>query len=176
MSDQQTAPQPPSTLEMPPEPAGTPTPATTPSLAPAAPGPDIVGNFKKLPLAEKIVCGMALLVEIGWVITWSQTGGWEYSGLSHWFPLLSFVGALAVVALVALKVLAIRLLPPNLEKHAIPVASLLPVLGFVIQTVSTVSVFLTVVGSLAMAYVSATTYWRKHMPKLSDDATKPSAT
>ncbi len=155
--------------ETPPTPAAPQEPAATPAPAPAAPGPDIAGNIKRLPLAEKLVVCIALLVELGWVITWSQSGGWEYQGLSQWFPMLSFFGALAVVALVVLKVLGIKFLPPNVEKLAIPVASLLPVLGFVIQSVISVSIFLTMVGSLAMAYVSATTYWRKHMPVLSED-------
>lgn len=156
------------------DPGNPPTPATpqesgtAPAPVPAAPGPDIAGNIKRLPLAEKLVVGIALLVELGWVITWSQTGGWEYQGLSQWFPLLSFFGALVVVVLVVLKVLGVKFLPSSMEKHAVPVASLLPVLGFVIQSVISVSVFLTVVGSLAMAYVSATAYWRKHMPVISE--------
>lgn len=150
-------------------------PSDPAAVPPAPAGPDIVGNFKKLRLSEKIVVSLALLVEVGWIITWSSFGGWQYSGLSQWFPMFSFFGALVVVALVVLKVLAIKALPPNLEKHAIPVATLLPVLGFLIQSVSSISGFLTMVGSLAMAYVSATTYWRKHIPDLSAALTEEGA-
>ncbi|HNS00186.1 MAG TPA: hypothetical protein PKX48_10635 [Planctomycetota bacterium] len=151
-------------------PAAPPDQATAPTPAPAAPGPDVAGNIKKLPLVEKIVFVLAVLVLIGWVIMWSRSGGWAFRGLSHWFPLLSFFGALAVLVLIVLKVLAVKFLPPHLERHAIPVASLLPVLGFVVENVVDVSNCLTVVGSLAMAYVSAMTYWRKHLPQIGEEA------
>ncbi len=171
MSEQQPTPGTSPTPATPPPPAATPTPATPPP----APGPDVWGNLKKLPLSEKFVFVLALLVELGWIIAWCQTNGWAEHGLQHWFPLLSFFGALAIVVMVVLKLLAIRFLPGNMEKYAVPIASLVPVLGLLVEYVSAVDSFLTHVGSLAMAYISATTYWRKHMPNLAEEERKPPA-
>lgn len=130
--------------------------------------PDIKANLGKLPLAEKILALVAILVVIGWIIAWSGTGGWVYQGLfKSWFATLSFFGALSVATVVILKLFGIRPIPPDLERHVIPVASLLPVVGFVLEAVlRTPAALLTIGGSLALAYLSATTYWRKHIPEI----------
>ena len=154
----------------------TPSPTAAPSPAPAGPGPNPMANFLKLSLAEKIVTCIAILVVLGWIITWSQAGGWKFAGLFvSWFPTLSFFGALAVAALVILRTLGIKPLAPNIEKHVIPVASLLPVVGYLMGLISNIGAFLTIGGSMALAYVSAMTYWKKHIPviPLQDGASAP---
>ncbi|MBN1441410.1 MAG: hypothetical protein JXA90_01825 [Planctomycetes bacterium] len=124
---------------------------------------DMMANAKRLPLVEKILGGIALVVIAGWIYVWSA-GGWFGA---DWFPILSFVGALDIAAFVILKIVGISLFQPKLEKWILPVLSLLPVVGYLIQIVTSVGTFLTVGGSLALAYVSAMTYWRKHLPEFS---------
>jgi len=146
----------------------------TQPVAPVAQGPDVKANFSKLPLLEKVLAIIALVVVIGWIIGWSSKKmPWEISGLfKSWFGTLSFFGSLAIVALVGLKVGGIRPLPPNLENMVIPIASLLPVVGYVLEVLFDFPFvyFLIMTGSLALAYLSATTYWRKSIP---DIVTKP---
>ncbi len=128
----------------------------------------IKAEIERLPLAEKVLAPIALLVAAGWIIQWFS---WQNFGLfTRWFDTLSFLGALAVAVIVGLKLFGKRPLPPNIERQVVPIASLIPVAGFLIQSIQTIPHFLTVGGSLALAYISATTYWRKRIPEL---ATKP---
>ncbi len=125
-------------------------------------------KFGRVTLTETILGIIAVIIIVGWIIVLGQ----DVSHLkkSSWFMPMSFVGALAVAACVILKAFAVRPLHPKVEKHVIPIASLLPLLGFLIWQLSTVTLCLTVGGSIALAYVSATTYWRKHIPEF---ATNP---
>jgi len=128
-------------------------------------GPDIKANLGKLPLAEKSLAVIAVLVVLGWIILWSRAGSCTL--FRSWFATFSFLGALAVAAVVIMKLFGVRPIPPTLERQVIPIASLLPVVGFVLEAVlSTPASLLTIGGSLALAYLSATTYWRKHIPEI----------
>jgi len=147
----------------------------TQPVAPVAQGPDVKANFTKLPLLEKVLAIIAVVVVIGWIIVWSSSTVDNAVGYERlfktWFSTLSFLGALAIVAIVGLKIAGIRPFPPSVENMVIPIASLLPVLGYVLKVViSSFEGFLTIGGSLALAYLSATTYWRKSIP---DIVTKP---
>jgi hypothetical protein len=144
---------------------------TAPAPSPAK--PDFQANFKQLPLVEKVLAVIAIVVIIGWIIAWSRKGDSVYtiSGFfSNWFTPLSFLGALAIVTLVVLKVFGVRPLPPNVESKVIPIASLLPVLGYLTSIINMPAMLLTIGGSIALAYISATTYWRQRIPEF---ATKP---
>ena len=131
--------------------------------APAGASADLKAEIEKLPLTEKVISPIALLVVVGWIIRWSSTGYFDL--FKAWFATLSFLGALAVAILVGLKLFRIRPLPPKVERQVIPIASIIPVAGILIESVNSVYNFLTVGGSIALAYISATTYWRKHIPE-----------
>ncbi len=122
-------------------------------------------SLSRLSLAEKILGAIGVLIIIGWILGWSQGG----FGFKNWFPLLSFPGALVVVALLILKLLGKKFLPEKMENLALSIASLAPVVGFMIWQISSPASFLTVGGSIALAYISATTYWRKHIPSIAMD-------
>jgi hypothetical protein len=123
---------------------------------------EIKANLGKMPLAEKVLGAIALCILIGWILPGSF---FKDTFFRMWFPTLSFVGALIVAALVILKLFGQRPLPPKAERYVIPVASLLPVLGFLVDELLSVTRLLTVGGSIVLAYISATTYWRKHIPE-----------
>lgn len=124
-------------------------------------------SLSRLSLAEKILGPIAVLVIVGWIMSWSRPlVGFSFK---DWFTILSFLGALVVVALLILKLLGKRFLPEKMENLALSIASLAPVVGFMIWQISSPASFLTVGGSIALAYISATTYWRKHIPSIAMD-------
>lgn len=129
---------------------------------------DKAGFWEKLlalPLAEKILGPIALLVVIGWLISGS---GFSHRFPKEWFATASFLSALAIATLIVLKVFGKRPLPEHVERYSIAIVSLLPILGFLISSLKSVPYFLTVGGSMALAYVSASVYWRKHIPDLGE--------
>jgi hypothetical protein len=123
----------------------------------------VKANLGKIPLAEKVLASIALVVIVGWILIWFQAKG-LYGLFGDTFTTLSFLGALAVATIVILKLFGVRPVPPNAEEQLIPIVSLLPVFGYLIQLLNHFSLFLTVGGSIALAYVSATTYWRSSIP------------
>jgi hypothetical protein len=147
------------------------TDAAAPQPLPAK--PDFKANFGQLPLVEKVLGVIALVVIIGWIIAWTGQNNIYGSFFSNWFTPLSFLGALAIATLVILKVCGIRPLPPQIESKVIPIASLLPVVGYLITLINMPAMLLTVGGSIALAYISATTYWKRRIP---DFATAPLGT
>jgi hypothetical protein len=120
-----------------------------------------------MPLAEKVLGVLALLVIVGWLVQGKLV--WT-SLFKFWYPTLSFLGAITVATILVLKIFGVRPIPPAIERQVIPIASLLPIVGFLIQFLSSFDSFLTMGGSLALAYVSATTYWKKRIPEF---ATNP---
>jgi len=124
---------------------------------------EIKANLGKIPFAEKILAPIAILVILGWLLQWSIF--WKIF-FSQLYPTLSFLGALGVAVLVILKLFGKRPLPPRIEKYAIAISSLLPVVGFVLGSFSSVEHFLTAGGAIALGYISATTYWRRQISEL----------
>jgi hypothetical protein len=135
--------------------------------------PDFKANFGQLPLVEKVLAVIALVIIVGWIMAWTNEFNMFGRFFSNWFTPLSFLGALVIVALVTLKVVGIRPLPPQAEAKVIPIASLVPVLGYLISLINMPYVLLTVGGSIALAYISATTYWKRRIPEF---ATAPLGT
>ena len=125
-------------------------------------------NFRKLTPADKVLAPIAALVIVGWITLW--VGDVEPTQLfKSWFQTLSFFGALAVVVLAIAKLFGKQLLADKYETKCLGVATLLPVAGFMIHIITTIGTFLTIGGSLALAYFSVTTYWRKSIPQFATD-------
>ncbi len=82
-----------------------------------------------------------------------------------WFATFSVPSAVLVLALIFLKLNCISLIPGNGQEKMLPYISLLPVLGFLIAELGSVQTFLTVGGAVALAYISATSYWRNYIPE-----------
>jgi hypothetical protein len=127
-----------------------------------------MGNLKKLSLAEKILGLVALLVFFAWVFSGSSF--WSYGFFRFFFPTLSFFGALVVATLVILKVFEVRFLPSHIERLTLAIAALVPVLGLLLDSLTPIGQFLKLGGALALAYVSATAYWKKHIPEIATES------
>ncbi len=141
-------------------------PETTTPPAPQAPAKPAF-DFKKclgnLSLVEKILGVIAVLVILGCFLEGSAF--WKVFFFKQWFYTLAFLGSLAIVAIVALKALEVRYLPPPAEKKLIAIVSLVPVVGLLISMLNSIPSFLTLGGSLALAYISATTFWQGKIPE-----------
>ncbi len=163
-------------------PAGTSGPTVTaeppppPAAAPAKPPFDLKKCLGRLSPAEKILAVIGVLVVLGWILSGSYF--WSFGLFKGWFPTLSFLGALCVVALIVLKAVEVKFLPPGLDRKVIAVASLLPVIGLLLFSMNSFQGFLTYGGSIALAYISAMTFWRKQIPQmksLDEEAAPPHA-
>lgn len=136
---------------------------TAPSPAQPQTGKDFLKNLQSIPLTEKVLGILAVLVILGCLLL----GTWFWKSLFHdWFHTLAFFGSLAVAALVILKAFAIRVFTPAIEGKVIAIASLVPMLGLVVASLSSFDGFLRIGGSFALAYISATAYWKRHLPEM----------
>jgi hypothetical protein len=130
-------------------------------------------NLGKLPLVEKAIGAIAILVVFGWVAM--GEGFFKILLFKSTFATLSFLGALAIAVIIILKLFEIRAIPKGMERYALAILALIPLVGLVLQSLSTVTGFLTMGGSLALAYISATSFWRKHLPTIEAEAESPPA-
>ncbi len=125
------------------------------------------GRLRPSEIALTIIAGLMLL---GWAFRWMGYGGPPEApsdtapAVFPWFATFSVPSAVLVLALIFLKLNCIELLPGKGQEKILPYISLLPVLGFLIAELSSVQTFLTVGGAMALAYISATSYWRNYIP------------
>ena len=135
---------------------------------------EIKNNLRGIRLVDKILAPISLCVVVGWVIHW-VSGGMQSLGLFlNWFQTLSFFSALAVAVIVSLRILGKSILPSSVVRRTVAIASVVPIAGYFIEEISSLSAFLTIGGSIALAYFSATTYWRKHIPHFATDPLRES--
>ena len=123
---------------------------------------EVKPKVRKLSRAEIVLAVIAAVVVTGWVFSWLY-GGRQFDLFRDWFASCSFFAALLLLVFVALKPFALLSLPPRIESKVVPVLSLIPVLGYLISTLATVYSFFTIGGSIALAYVAATVFWRKQL-------------
>ena len=127
-------------------------------------------QYGKLRPSEIALSIIAALMLLGWAFRWMGYGGppepppETAPTVFPWFAVFSIPSAVLVLALIFLKLNCIELLPGKGQEKILPYISLLPVLGFLIAELSSVQTFLTVGGAMALAYISATSYWRNYIP------------
>ncbi len=125
---------------------------------------------------SEIVLGIiAVLMLLGWAFHALDYGGPPETtpvpppettpSVFPWFATFSVPSAVLVLVLIFLKLNCIALIPRNGQEKMLPYISLLPVLGFLIAELGSVQTFLTVGGAVALAYISATSYWRNYIPE-----------
>ncbi len=131
---------------------------------------EIKSNFRGLSVIDKVLAPISVFVIAGWVIHWVSGGTNAFGLFSDWFQTLSFFGALTVAVLVNLRIMGKQFLPLHIDRRSVAIASLVPVVGYLFEIITSLAAFLTIGGSIALAYISATTYWRKHLPSF---ATEP---
>jgi len=130
-----------------------------------------VNQHGALRRSEKVLGILALVILFGWILCWTPAGG--EAGVRKigsgpglwWFGLLSAIGSLLVLALIFMKFYCVDILPERLQEKLLPCVSLLPVLGFFIMELDSIPSIFTVGGSIALAYISATSYWRSRLPE-----------
>ena len=121
-------------------------------------------EYGKLRPSEKVLGIIALLMLVGWVFRWLYVDEADSSTGFPWFLTFSIPSAVIVLVLIFLKLNVIEILPGKLQEKMLPYISLLPVLGFLIAELNSFQRLLTVGGAMALAYISATSYWRNYIP------------
>ena len=139
--------------------------------------------YGKLRPSEIVLSIIAVLMLLGWAFHALDYGGPPVAtpvaapettpvpppettpSVFPWFATFSVPSAVLVLVLIFLKLNCISLIPGNGQEKMLPYISLLPVLGFLIAELGSVQTFLTVGGAVALAYISATSYWRNYIPE-----------
>jgi hypothetical protein len=89
---------------------------------------DPVKEFKAMPVAERLLAGVAVAIIAVYLIS-SITGKWQIGV----FDACSLLGSLAVLGLVVPHILGARFLPPRIRMYAFAVAGVFPAFGYVIH-------------------------------------------
>ncbi|HLU49873.1 MAG TPA: hypothetical protein VK116_17365, partial [Planctomycetota bacterium] len=112
-----------------------------------APTPSSSRNLRPLSPAEWVVAAVAILIVVGWIVAWTSTRFY----LNNWFAPLSFFGAIGVLAFFVAEIFGVdEKLPDGLRGRVLPILSVVPLLGFLLETVMRGwAAFLTVGGSIA---------------------------
>ncbi len=123
-------------------------------------------DYGKLRPSEIVLGVIALLMLIGWVLRGISWYGLDPTPATSfpWFATFSIPSAILVLVLIMLKMNVIEILPGNLQEKMLPYVSLFPVVGFLIAELGSFQSFLTVGGAMALAYISATSYWHNYIP------------
>ncbi len=127
-------------------------------------------QYGTLRLSEKVIGGLAFIILAGWVV--KSTTGSEAAPVETgfpWFATASIASALIVITLLAFKINCLEFVPVKLQQRLLPIVCILPVIGFLIEEMSSVETAMTVGGAIALAYISATSYWRNIVPNFVKD-------
>ena len=145
----------------------------TPPPAPAASATDARTGLGSIPGAERVLALVSIVVLAGWIVKWLGGDSTPRDLFISIFAALSFLGSLVVLLIVSGKLFGVRPLPGAVERHAIAIAALLPIAGFLVSLVNPPYHLMQVGGSLVLGYLALITYWRRYIP---DRVTRPLAT
>ena len=125
------------------------TEAAPDAAAPAGPKRDLVGEFKKLQSAEKVLGIAAACVLLGFVVAnlWTDL-------FSNWFYACALLGSVGALVLTASETLEIKLLEPKMRTLVLLTCACLPALGFVIETLYNTWTAMMLAGAGAMAWAA----------------------
>ena len=93
-----------------------------------APKQDPVAEFKKMPVAEKILGAAAAATLLGFIIV----GNWDLFKY-RWFPTCAFLGSVGALALIITNAFGIKLLEARLRTYVLIGLAILPAVGFVVD-------------------------------------------
>lgn len=118
---------------------------------------DVVGDFRRQPLAEKILAIGAAAFLIAFVIEnqWKTLFQFGSEYYQPWMHTLAFVGSIAVLALVVTKLLGIRLVDPKLYNRLLVGSALLPAAGLLFDELREFWGFVMLASIVLMAYAGA---------------------
>ncbi|MHC4134015.1 MAG: hypothetical protein ACYTDU_07950 [Planctomycetota bacterium] len=108
-------------------------PAEQPPPPPAPPAPkrDMVGDFKAMLPAEKMLAIAALAVLLAFLF--KRSWGGLFAG---WFDTCAFLGAVCVLVLTGLDLFGVKFLSGKARTYVMILLGVLPAAGFVIDTLS----------------------------------------
>ncbi len=120
----------------------------------------VAAEFKKQPLAEKIVgvAALAFLLAFTFDNRWSalfKFGGPFSNFVQPWMHTLGFIGAIGVLFLVITRLFGVRLLPDKLHGRLLVLAAVMPALGMLIDELKNFWGFVMLAGLVLMAYAGA---------------------
>ena len=118
-----------------------------------APKRDIVAEFRKNPLAEKILAAAALAVLIAFIVNNSWNLLFKFN--VQWFPTFAFLGSVLVLVLVGLDVFGVRVMDAKMRVRVLVLLAILPALGFVIDALKNFWFAVMLAGAFAMALAAA---------------------
>lgn len=121
-------------------------------------------QYGQLRLSEKVIGVLALVVLGGWIAALTSRGESAPATEFPWFATASIVGCVLVLILIVLKLNCLEFFPAKVQERLLPIVSLLPAIGFLIEELSGVESLMTVGGAMMLAYISATSYWRNYFP------------
>lgn len=123
--------------------------SSTPTDGEKKPKRDLVGDFKKLASAEKILGISAAAVFIGFVVAnlWVDVFG-------NWFYACALLGSFGTLLLIVTEMLEIKLLEARARMTVLLTCGFLPALGFVIETLYNTWTALMLAGAGVMAWTA----------------------
>ena len=119
---------------------------------------DLVAEFKRNPLPERMLAIAALAVLLGFLV--SNLWG---SLFRAWFPTLAFLGSLGIIILVGVDLMNAKILDEPLRTKVLVVLSLLPPVGFVFDALKTFWYAVMLAGAIAMSYAGARISLRENL-------------
>jgi hypothetical protein len=112
---------------------------------------DVVGEFKRQPMAEKILAVAAAAFLLAFIFDGT---GWSIL-FKSWKATLAFFGCIGVLVLVVTSLLGIRLVAPKLYNWLLVIAAVLPALGLALDALRNFWYFVMLASILLMAYAGA---------------------
>ena len=129
---------------------------------------NMAAEFKRLPKMEILLGAGALAVLLGFIFA----NLWSYLFKFTWFPTLAFIGAIAALTLVILRVAGVEFMPAKSRAWLLLGVALLPALGILIDELRHFWGALMLAGALVMAYAAAPS---KAAAELTHRVTEPHA-
>jgi len=135
-------------------------PAEQPPPTPA-PKRDLVGEFKTMRPAEKMLAVAALAVLLAFIFT----GHWEFLFKYSWFPTCAFLGAVGVLALTGLDLFGVKFLGAKARNYVMILLAVLPAAGFVIDALSNFWRAVMLAGAIVMGFAAVKITTRENIIK-----------
>lgn len=128
---------------------------------------DVVGEFRRQPLTEKILAVGAAAFLLAFVIDnrWKTLFQFGTEYYQPWMHTLAFLGSIVVLVLVVTKLMGIRLVDPKLYNRLLVAAAVLPAVGLVADQIRQFWGFVMLASIVLMAYAGAKISTREQVLK-----------
>jgi len=135
-------------------------PAEQPPPTPA-PKRDVLGHFKAMPPAEKMLAIAALGVLLAFIFT----GSWNFLFKFGWFHTCAFLGAVCILALTGLDLVGTKFLEGKARTYVVILLGVLPAIGFVIDALHNFWHAVMLAGAIVMGFAAVKITTRENIIK-----------